>query len=201
MTEAGNNIGYARISTIDQSPALQIDALKAYGCKRIYQDAVSAVGKERPGFEKALRAVKPGDALVVWKLDRAFRSTLDAILTWEELRERGIQLIVATLGIVSDTPEGRHFYRGLASAAEFERDLISVRTKEGMAAAKRRGKHVGRPPKVTPEMAMQAHRMLNDGFEINDIADELRVTAITLRRALSGHRFSATEVDTTTSSS
>lgn len=198
MTTAGKSIGYARISTIDQSPNLQIDALKAYGCNRIYKDAVSAVGKDRPGFDKALKALKAGDALVVWKLDRAFRSTLDAILTWEQLKGRGIQLIVATLGIVSDTPEGRHFYRGLASAAEFERDLISVRTKEGMAAAKRRGKHVGRPPKVTPKMARLANEMLSEGFELSAIAADLGVTVVTLRRALLNYRVGTTEVETFT---
>lgn len=138
-------IGYARISTIDQNPNLQIDALKSFGCDRIYRDAVSAVGKKRPGFERALKRLKSGDSLVIWKLDRAFRSTIDALVTLDNLNQRGIQLVVSTLGIVSDTPEGRYFFRGIASAAEFERDLISARTKEGMAAAKRRGVHVGRP--------------------------------------------------------
>lgn len=180
-------IGYARISTVDQNPDLQIDALKAAGCARIYRDAVTAVGRERPGFDKALKALSPGDALVVWKLDRAFRSTIDALLTWDGLRARDIQLVVATLGIVSDTPEGRYFYRGLASAAEFERDLISVRTKEGMAAAKRRGKHVGRPVRLSPKDEREVRRLLKNGANPDDVASAYRTSTKALQRLLDSY--------------
>lgn len=179
-------IGYARISTIDQNPGLQIDALNALGCERIYRDAVSAVGKYRPGFERALQRLRPGDTLVIWKLDRAFRSTIDALVTWSMLKEKGIQLQVVTLGIVSDTPEGRYFFRGLASAAEFERDLISVRTVEGMAAAKRRGIHVGRPLKLGSEEISRIHKLSDDGVTQKDLAEMFQVSLSTVRRIVKG---------------
>jgi len=178
-------IGYARVSTIDQNTQLQFDALEQAGCTRIFEESKSAVGVERPVFQAALRALKAGDTLVIWKLDRAFRSTKEAITVWERLRARGIELFIVTLAFVSDTPEGRHFFRGLASNAEFERDMISMRTREGMAAAKRSGKHVGRPPKLGPEDIEQARRRFDMGRgSMADIAGEFGVSRDTLRRAL-----------------
>ncbi len=176
-------VGYARISTIDQNHHLQLDALKAAGCDLIFKDSVSAVGAARPGFENALKKLRTGDALVVWKLDRAFRSTLDALTTWEHLQQRGIQLVIATLGVVSDTPEGRYFFRGIASAAEFERDMISIRTREGMAAAMRRGKHVGRPANTTEAELKEIWNELKSGRSIADLAAHYRMSeAVLLKR-------------------
>lgn len=178
-------IGYARVSTIDQQPQLQIDALIAADCERIFTDQISATSTERPAFQAALRAAKAGDTLVIWKLDRAFRSTKEAITVWERLRARGVELHIVTLSFVSDTPEGRHFFRGLASTAEFERDLISMRTREGMAAAKRRGQHVGRPLKLTPSDIKWARKRLKTArASLDQIAAELGVSRDTLRRAL-----------------
>lgn len=177
-------IGYARVSSLDQNPRLQFDALKAAGCERIFRERRSA-HKERPAFQAALRALGPGDTLVIWKLDRAFRSTKEAITVWESLRARGVTLLIVTLSFVNDTPEGRHFFRGLASAAEYEWDLISMRTREGMAAAKRRGQHIGRPPKLTPADVVWARRRLSAGRRsLTELAEELGVSRDTLRRAL-----------------
>lgn len=180
-------IGYARVSTNEQNPELQITALEAADCARIFVDKVSAVGKERPAFEKALAAVQPGDALCVWRLDRAFRSTMDALLIWEQLRERSVQLIISTLGLVSDTPEGRYFFRGLASAAEFERDLIRARTKEGMASAKARGVHVGRPRALSAEQVIDVNRMHREGLSPSQLAERCNVSEATIRRVLKVH--------------
>ena len=177
-------IGYARVSSLDQNPRLQFDALKAAGCERIFREKRSA-HKERPAFQAALRALSPGDTLVIWKLDRAFRSTKEAITVWEQLRARGVTLLIVTLSFVNDTPEGRHFFRGLASAAEYEWDLISMRTREGMAAAKRRGQHVGRPRKLSPEDVKWARQRLKSArASMAGIAAQLGVSRDTLRRAL-----------------
>lgn len=177
-------IGYARVSTLDQNPRMQFDALKAAGCDRIFREKRSA-HRERPAFQAALRALAPGDTLVIWKLDRAFRSTKEAITIWEGLRARNVHLHIVTLTFVNDTPEGRHFFRGLASNAEYEWDLISMRTREGMAAAKRRGEHVGRPRKLAPEDVQWARKRLKSArASMSDIAAKLGVSRDTLRRAL-----------------
>lgn len=179
----GRKIGYARVSTLDQCEALQTDALNAAGCERIFVEAASAVGVNRPQFMAAMKHLWRGDTLVVWKLDRAFRSTLDAIETLNTLRQRGVGLLVTTLGFVSDTPEGRYFFRGLASAAEFERDMISVRTKEGLAAARRRGRCLGRPAALSDKQILDAHHdHLCLGTSIPDLAQRLNVSGVTLRR-------------------
>tara|TARA_R110002167_G_scaffold180854_5_gene381048 strand:+ start:1287 stop:1877 length:591 start_codon:yes stop_codon:yes gene_type:complete len=184
QASGGRRIGYARVSTIDQHEALQLDALKAAGCVRIFVEAASAVGSDRPEFLAALECLQSGDTFVIWKLDRAFRSTIDAIATWDRLRQRGVQMLITTLGIVSDTPEGRYFYRGLASAAEFERDMISARTKEGLAAARRRGKRLGRPPLLDFDTAHEAHRQHCQKDVPNAVlAERLEVSPSTLRRA------------------
>ena len=179
-------IGYARVSKDDQDTALQLDALEAEGCDRIFQDeGISAVGRRRPGFAKAMQLLKPGDTFVIWKLDRAFRSTVEAILRLEDLRQKGITFKIITTVIDMGTPEGRHFYRELSSWAEFERDMISQRTKEGMAAAKRRGKHVGRPPKLTADQIQSALEMLKDPAQsYGSVAELFGVHRSTLRRAV-----------------
>jgi DNA invertase Pin-like site-specific DNA recombinase len=177
-------IGYARVSSLDQNPRLQFDALRAAGCGRIFREKRSTL-RERKAFQAALRALGPGDTLVIWKLDRAFRSTKEAIMVWESLRARGVSLQIVTLSFVTDTPEGRHFFRGLASSAEYERDLISMRTREGMAAAKRRGEHVGRPRLLNPEDVAWARKRLKSArASLTDIAAKLGVSRDTLRRAL-----------------
>ncbi len=179
-------IGYARVSKDDQDTALQVDALEAEGCDRIFQDeGISAVGRQRPAFAEAMRLLKPGDTFVIWKLDRAFRSTVEAILKLEELLRSGIALKIITINIDTGTPEGRHFYRELSSWAEFERDMISQRTKEGMAAAKRRGRHIGRPPKLTADQIQTAREMLNDPAQsYGSVARLFGVHRSTLRRAV-----------------
>lgn len=142
-------IGYARVSTEEQSMALQIDALEKAGCTRIFIDqGVSAVAKSRPGFEAALLALAPGDTLVVWKMDRAFRSLRNALDVLEQLEVRGVEFRSLTDAIDTSTPIGRCMYQLRNAFAELERSLISERTKAGLAAARRRGVRIGRPPKL-----------------------------------------------------
>lgn len=142
----GRKIGYVRVSDADQTENLQIDALKAAGCDLIYGDhGVSGKIRKRKGLSDLLAALNEGDTLMVWKLDRLGRSTLHLLTLLDDLRQRGIDFHIITQGIDTRTALGRMVFGQLAVFAEYERSLISERTKAGMAAAKARGVHVGRP--------------------------------------------------------
>jgi DNA invertase Pin-like site-specific DNA recombinase len=141
-------IGYVRVSDKDQSENLQIDALKAAGCEVIFGDhGVSGAITKRCGLDEMLDSLEAGDTLVVWKLDRLGRSTIHLLQLLSDLRDRGVDFQAITQGIDTTTAVGRMLYGQLAVFAEYERSLISERTKAGMAAAKARGVHVGRPRK------------------------------------------------------
>lgn len=142
----GRKIGYVRVSDADQSEALQIDALKAEGCMAIYRDhGVSGAKTARPALDQMMEQLTAGDTLTVWKLDRLGRSTIHLLQILNDLNERGIHFHAITQGIDTSTAVGRMIFGQLAVFAEYERSLISERTKAGMAAAKARGVHVGRP--------------------------------------------------------
>lgn len=147
--KTGRRLGYIRVSDEDQTEHLQLDALNAAGCTAIYRDhGVSGAKTQRPGLDGLLSDLHPGDTLVVWKLDRLGRSTLHLLQILTELREREVDFVALTQGIDTTTAVGRMLYGQLAVFAEFEREQISDRTKAGMAAAKKRGVHVGRPKKI-----------------------------------------------------
>ncbi|MFV1463169.1 MULTISPECIES: recombinase family protein [unclassified Phaeobacter] len=142
----GRKVGYVRVSDKDQSEDLQYDALKAAGCEVIYGDhGVSGARTQRRGLDDMLASLDEGDTLVVWKLDRLGRSTIHLLTLLSDLRDRGVGFQAITQGIDTTTAVGRMLYGQLAVFAEYERSLISERTKAGMAAAKARGVHVGRP--------------------------------------------------------
>lgn len=142
----GRRIGYVRVSDKDQTEALQVDALKAAGCDLIYGDhGVSGAITSRCGLNDLFDGLREGDTLVVWKLDRLGRSTIHLLQILNDLRERGVNFQAITQGIDTNTAVGQMIYGQLAVFAEYERNLISERTKAGMAAAKARGVHVGRP--------------------------------------------------------
>ncbi len=142
----GRKIGYVRVSDKDQSENLQIDALKAAGCTVIFGDhGVSGSITKRCGLADMLDSLEAGDTLVVWKLDRLGRSTIHLLQLLSDLRDRGVDFQAITQGIDTTTAVGRMLYGQLAVFAEYERSLISERTKAGMAAAKARGVHIGRP--------------------------------------------------------
>lgn len=133
-------IGYARVSTDIQKTDMQLDALRAAGCEVIFQDVGESGRKgSRPELDKCLASLKPGDTLVVWKLDRLFRSVLHFSRAWQSFHERGVSLISITQAFDSSTPTGKLMMNILASFAEFESDTISERTKGGIHAAKARG--------------------------------------------------------------
>ena len=149
-------IGYLRVSTDEQRPDRQMDGLKAL-CDEVHIEKLSAVSKTRPVFETVINQLQSGDSLVVWDLDRAFRSTVDALLEAEKLRGRGVEFQIVTLNVDTATPTGELIYTVMAAFAQFERKNLIKRTKEGMAAAKRRGKHIGRPYKLNSEEITRAY--------------------------------------------
>ncbi|MAW79365.1 MAG: hypothetical protein CMI63_03950 [Parvularcula sp.] len=143
-------IGYARVSTIDQNLDLQIEALKSAGCEKIYEDeGVSGAKASRPGLEELLKHLQRGDVLIVWKLDRLGRSLRHLIDLIGMFEERGIGFTSLSDGIDTTTPLGKLFFHISGAFGEYERNLISERTKAGMEAARARGVRLGRPPKLT----------------------------------------------------
>ena len=174
-------IGYMRVSTGEQSLALQRDALERTGCERIYDDVGSGRATDRPGLSQALDAAREGDALVVWKLDRIGRSLPHVVGLVGDLQKRGVGLKVLTGDVDTTTATGRLVFGIFATLAEFERDLIHARTMAGLAAARARGRAGGRPrvmtkPKLKAAMTMMADR----DNAARDIAAELGVSLSTL---------------------
>ena len=180
-------IGYARVSTDEQSSALQLDALEAEGCARIFEDTASGAAPNRKGLADAVASCAPGDVLTVWKLDRLGRSLSDLVGLVDRLKAADVGLKVLTgAGAAVDTTkaEGRLVFGVLAAVAEFERELIRERTKAGMTAAKRRGKHVGRPPKLSSDHLDMAANLLASGRSWRDVARTFKVSTSTLRDGL-----------------
>lgn len=137
-------IGYARVSTQDQTAALQLDALRAAGCERIFEDTASGANTDRPGLADALAFARPGDVLVIWRLDRLGRSLRDLIDLAADLREREVGLCSLQEAIDTTTAGGKMLFHIMAALAEFERNLIQERTKAGLASARARGRKGGR---------------------------------------------------------
>jgi DNA invertase Pin-like site-specific DNA recombinase len=175
-------IGYARVSTEDQSLDLQLDALGQAGCERIFTDKASAVKTHRPGLSEARSHVRTGDVLVVWKLDRLGRSVKGLIDLVGELAEEGVQFRSLTNGIDTTTPYGRFFFHMMASLAQMERELIAERTKAGLDAARKRGRIVGRKRRMTPGKIESAQQLLSRGMAPGEVAKNLGVSIPTLYR-------------------
>lgn len=177
-------IGYARVSTDEQSPALQFDALKRAGCERIFTDYASGARTTRPALEEALCALKQGDTLVAWRLDRLGRSLSHLISLISQLEARGVAFRSLSEAIDTGTASGRLLFHVMGALAEFERALIGERTRAGMAAARARGAVLGRPRKLSLDQVASAHRSLvRSRRSVRDIATELSVSRSTLRRA------------------
>lgn len=184
MTHAHKKIGYLRVSRKDQSFARQIDGLKIH-CDEMRIEQVSAASRSRPVFDTLIASLASGDTLVVWDLDRAFRSTIDAVTQAELLRERGVNFQIVTLNVDTATPDGMLVYTVMAAIAEHERKRLAKRTREGLAAARKRGKRLGRPPKMSKAEVREAHHKLEAGAaSITEIASAYNVHPWTLSRAL-----------------
>jgi len=179
-------IGYARVSTDEQNLHLQRDALKKAGCKKIVADkGVSGNSTQRDGLDRALKQLRKGDVLVVWKLDRLGRSLRHLIELIAILRENGVGFQSLSDGINTTTAGGKLVFHIMGALAEFERSLIIERTKTGLAAAKRRGKYPGRPTLLTPQQVRHAKKMLDRGEETTgSIAALFGVDRTTIWRAL-----------------
>jgi DNA invertase Pin-like site-specific DNA recombinase len=182
-------VGYARVSTRDQSPDLQLDALRAAGCGRIFEETASGAQRDRPELAAALDYMRAGDSLVVWKLDRLARSTKQLIETVESLDRRGIGFRCLTQAIDTATAGGRLVFTIFSAIAEFEREIIRERTRAGLAAARARGRTGGRPPALSPKDLAAARALLADpALTVTEIARTLGVAPATLYRHIPGGR-------------
>jgi DNA invertase Pin-like site-specific DNA recombinase len=175
-------IGYARVSTDEQSLDLQLDALKRAGCKRIFTDKVSTTKADHPGLAEAVSHLRRGDLLVIWKLDRLGRTVKGLVDFVADLQERKIQFRSLTDGIDTTTPAGRFFFHIMASLAQMERELLAERTRAGLAAARRRGRVGGRKRRMTPGKVESARKLLGSGMAPRDVAQNLGVSIPTLYR-------------------
>jgi len=162
-------IGYARISTLDQTLALQQDALTAAGCEHIYTDTVSGSVTTRPGLAQALSHLRAGDTLVVWRLDRLGRSLPHLIETVSALVRQGVGFRSLQEQIDTTTSGGKLVFHVFGALAEFERDLIRERTHAGLAAARKRGRLFGRPKALTAQQVRQLQSLAKD--ERNTVAE------------------------------
>lgn len=180
-------IGYARISTVSQELALQMDALQSAGATRIFEDrGVSGVRTERPGLTEALSFLREGDTLIVWKLDRLGRSMSHLLQTVADLEGRGVGLKSLTENIDTTTPTGRLVFHIFGALGEFERDLIRERTNAGLAAAAARGRKGGRPAVATPERIARARQLIATGLTVREAAARLKIGKSALYAALNG---------------
>ena len=177
-------IGYARVSTADQNPDLQLDALKASGCEKLITEKLSGAAKSRPKLDKLLGSLSEGDVLTVWRLDRLGRSLPHLIACVTTLEERGAHLRSLTEGIDTTTAQGRVTFGIMASLAEFERSLVFERTRAGLASAKLRGARIGRPKSLTPAQVRHARKLLDGNERPLAVADSMGVSRSTLYRAL-----------------
>lgn len=175
-------IGYARVSTDDQSLDLQLDALKAANCERIFHDKASGLKTNRPGLTDAVTHLRPGDVFVIWKLDRLGRSVKGLVDFVSDLAEKDVQFKSLTDGIDTTTPTGRFFFHIMASMAQMERELIAERTRAGLNAARQRGRIGGRKRVMTPGKLESARKLLSDGMPARDVAESLGVSVATLYR-------------------
>ncbi|MEM6942297.1 MAG: recombinase family protein [Pseudomonadota bacterium] len=177
-------IGYARVSTEGQTLDAQRDALEAAGCARLYEDKASGGGRDRPGLDRMLEALRPGDVVVVAKYDRLARSLKDLLAIVETIGAAGAGFRSLAEDIDTTTPAGRLVFHVFASIAEFERARIAERTREGLAAARARGRIGGRPRALSPDQAAEVRRMRDEeGRRVAEIARLFRVSSKTIRRA------------------
>jgi DNA invertase Pin-like site-specific DNA recombinase len=173
-------IGYARVSTNDQRLDLQLNALEALGCKKIYQDQISGLKKDRPGLQQALEQLREGDVFVIWKLDRLGRSVKDLISFVETLEKQQVNFKSLTEQIDTTTSQGRFIFNIMASLAQMERDLVAERTRAGLTAAKAKGRIGGRRRLMTKSKIESARSLLTSGIPAKDVARDLGVSVPTL---------------------
>ena len=177
-------IGYARVSTIDQNPNAQRDALKSAGCEQIVTEKISGASVKRPKLEKLLRSLDSGDVLTVWRLDRVGRSLPHLLNIVSDLKARNVGFQSLNETIDTTTANGELIFHLFASMAQFERSLIVERTQAGLVAAKKRGVRLGRPPALKAAQVKHAQKLIESGERPSAVAGTLGVNRSTLYRAL-----------------
>ena len=178
-------IGYARVSTQDQHPDLQIDALKAAGCEQVFHEKMTGKLAERPELEACLRTLRAGDTLVVWKLDRLGRSLKHLVEIIHALEQRGVAFRSLTESIDTGSAGGRLIFHVFGALAEFEHSLIRERTIAGLSAARARGRLGGRKAKLSAADVRKAAALLLDPLMTKaEVARHFRVSRVTLNKAL-----------------
>ncbi|WBU62379.1 recombinase family protein [Paracoccus albus] len=176
--------GYARVSTDDQVLDAQVDALNAAGAERIFMDKISGSRRQRPDLDRMLDQLRPGDVVVVTKYDRLSRSLQDLLAIVDAIQGKGAGFRSLAEDIDTTTPAGRLVFHVFASIAQFERERISERTREGLAAARKRGRVGGRPPALSPEQRAEVRRLRDQDLRgIAELARLFRVSQNTIRRA------------------
>ena len=180
---AAMKIGYARVSTQDQKLDLQLKSLKTAGCQKIFQEKLSGFNRQRPEFQRMLDQIRPGDIIIVWKLDRLARSTRDLLNTMDTINEAGGKFqSISEPWANTTTHAGKMVMTVFAGIAEFERDLIRERTGAGRDAAKQRGVRFGRPKKLNTDQVQVASQLLAEGKRVRDIARTFNVHEATIYR-------------------
>lgn len=178
-------IGYARVSTQDQNPQLQLDALSGTGCEQVFHETATGTQRERPELVACLRTLRLGDTLVVWKLDRLARSLKDLVEIVHDLNQRGVGFKSLTESIDTTSSGGRLVFHIFGALAEFEHSLIRERTIAGLAAARARGRKGGRKPALSPADVRKAAAMLADpNITKTEVAKHFSVSRVTLNAAL-----------------
>lgn len=180
--------GYARVSTADQTLDLQLDALAGAGCQVVYRDQTSAVSVRRPGLARALAELRPGDVLVVWRLDRLARNIESLLSILSTLSTRGVAIESLTEAIETRTPGGQLLIHVLGALSQFERGLLRERVVAGMAAARLRGVRIGRPAALRPEQAAMIRTMRADGASKGELARLFNCGRRTVQAVLQGER-------------
>lgn len=179
-------VGYARVSTEEQNKAIQLDALRAAGCERIFEDTASSAKESRPGLDEALGIARKGDELVVWQLDRIGQSLPHLVKLVSQLRDQGIGFRSLMEDIESETPDGLQSMRTFTVLARFERDLIRQRTRVGLEAARARGRTGGRKPLAPAKLKALTAMWATKTMTANEIAAQLGIGRRTVFKYVKG---------------
>jgi DNA invertase Pin-like site-specific DNA recombinase len=177
-------IGYGRVSTTDQNTSSQEDALRSAGVDRLFVDTFTGTKANRPELDKLREQLRSGDTVVITRLDRLGRSTKDLLNLVAEFEHDGVQLEVIEQSIDTSSPEGKLFFTMVAAFAEFERSIMQARTKDGLAAARARGRVGGRKPKLQSFQIAMIRKSFVDGMSVSAIASSMNVSRPTIYRAL-----------------
>lgn len=176
------DFGYARVSTKEQNLQMQIDALTKAGCIDIWEEKITGKKKERPVLNKLLETLRPGDRVIVYKLDRISRSTKHLIELMEIFEKKGVEFVSLKENIDTSTPTGKFFFHIMASLSELERDILSERTKGGLEAARARGRKGGRPKVNNKKLELAMKMYKSKDYSIKQIVEATGVSQATLYR-------------------